>query len=498
MPTVPPSGSRSSRVSNARSLPSARRRPSAPRSRVATPAESYPLYSRRLSASTSCPATGLVPKIPTIPHIRLDGPFAQPVWFSLRRQAQGNHNAFRHVTSGCVMGRQSLFLRLLSGQGLAQRLHLSQAFCPAFLNCLFDARDSQRTSWNILGYYRPGANVSAIADLDRRDQRGIRTDEGTFADIGAVLGDAIIIAGDGAGANIGSLAHTRIADIGEMIGLGASLDPRLFHLNEISDVHILAKVGARAQPRERSDARSFADMGAFKVRECADRCAVLNGDARAKHDVRLDGYVFSEFGICRQIYSLRRDHGDACVEGRQPQALLQHRFRFSELHLGVDAAHVILRGFDRYCLQSHIAGDGNGVGEIIFALGIRIPYTREDGEGLFAGERHEAAIAEANLTLFVRGVALLPDRSKFVALHDQPPVSCGIGRLEPEHRHGRAFGQCTAQLRKGLGPYQWRVREHHQDIIRTAGDRLACRQDSVGGPRALALLKDLYLGCAFT
>src|SRR6478735_7018083 len=426
MPTVPPSGSRSSRVSNARSLPSARRRPSAPRSRVATPAESYPLYSRRLSASTSCPATGLVPKIPTIPHIRLDGPFAQPVWFSLRRQAQGNHNAFRHVTSGCVMGRQSLFLRLLSGQGLAQRLHLSQAFCPAFLNCLFGARDSERTSWNILGYYRPGADVSAIAD------------------------------------------------IGEMIGLGAGLDPRLFHLNEISDVHILAKVSARAQPRERSDARPFADMGAFKVRECADRCAVLNGDARAKHDVRLDGYVFSEFGICRQIYSLRRDHGDACVEGRQPQALLQHRFRFSELHLGVDAAHVILRGFDRYCLQSHIAGDGNGVGEIIFALGIRIPYTREDGEGLFAGERHEAAIAEADLALFARGVALLPDRSKFVALHDQPPVSCGIGRLEPEHRHGRTFGQCTAQLRKGLGPYQWRVREHHQNIIRTAGDRLAC------------------------
>src|SRR6476469_10781044 len=100
MPTVPPSGSRSSRVSNARSLPSARRRPSAPRSRVATPAESYPLYSRRLSASTSCPATGLVPKIPTIPHIRLDGPFAQLVWFSLRRQVDGNHNAFRRVTCG--------------------------------------------------------------------------------------------------------------------------------------------------------------------------------------------------------------------------------------------------------------------------------------------------------------------------------------------------------------------------------------------------------------
>src|SRR5262249_47543829 len=51
-------------------LPSPARRRSWRPSSVATPAESYPRYSSRLSASTSKPATGSRPRMPTIPHMR--------------------------------------------------------------------------------------------------------------------------------------------------------------------------------------------------------------------------------------------------------------------------------------------------------------------------------------------------------------------------------------------------------------------------------------------
>src|SRR5690349_8210872 len=91
------------------------------------------------------------------------------------------------------MGRcgPGLLLRLLPAQVLAQRLYLPQALCPAFLNRLRGTRDSQRSGRDILGYYAPGADISAIPDLDRGNQCGIRADEGALSDIGVMLGDTV-------------------------------------------------------------------------------------------------------------------------------------------------------------------------------------------------------------------------------------------------------------------------------------------------------------------
>src|SRR5262249_34182440 len=153
----------------------------------------------------------------------------------------------------------------LSSQILAQGFHLPQAFCPPFLNRRFGTSDRQRPRWDIFGYNSAGANISPIPDPDWRDERGIRTDEGPFANIGAMFGDAVIVASDGTCANICTLAHTRITDICEMIGFGTSFDVGLFYLDEIPYVHVLAEFGAGTQPREGADARAHADMCAFKV-----------------------------------------------------------------------------------------------------------------------------------------------------------------------------------------------------------------------------------------
>src|SRR4029077_4496732 len=86
---------------------------------------------------TSCPATGLVPKIPTIPHIRLDGPFAQPVWFSLRRQVHGNHNAFRRVTCGKALLTGNHDFRFFPDRVLPKAFTCRKRFAqPSLIVCL--------------------------------------------------------------------------------------------------------------------------------------------------------------------------------------------------------------------------------------------------------------------------------------------------------------------------------------------------------------------------
>src|SRR3546814_9588775 len=51
----------------------------------------------------------------------------------------------------------------------------------------------------------------AVADADRRHQRGVAAYEGAGADAGAVLQEAVVVAGDGAGADVGGRADRGIA-----------------------------------------------------------------------------------------------------------------------------------------------------------------------------------------------------------------------------------------------------------------------------------------------
>ena len=88
-----------------------------------------------------------------------------------------------------------------------------------------------------------------------------------LADIGSVFGDAVIIACDAAGTDIGALADPRIANIGEMIGFRPGLNRRLFHFDKVPDVDVLAEVGAGTQPSERTDTRAPTDMRALEMRE---------------------------------------------------------------------------------------------------------------------------------------------------------------------------------------------------------------------------------------
>jgi hypothetical protein len=60
--------------------------------------------------------------------------------------------------------------------------------------------------------HRARRHIGAIADLDRRHLGGIGADEGSFPDLGQVLAEAVVIADDGAGPDIGT-CPTRASSI---------------------------------------------------------------------------------------------------------------------------------------------------------------------------------------------------------------------------------------------------------------------------------------------
>src|SRR6516165_6676965 len=93
--------------------------------------------------------------------------------------------------------------RLLTAALLPQRFEPAQARRPALLNHLAAAAKRQGLGRHVLRDHRAGTDIGALPDLDRRHQRRVRANEGATADVGAVLGGTVVIAGDRAGADIG-------------------------------------------------------------------------------------------------------------------------------------------------------------------------------------------------------------------------------------------------------------------------------------------------------
>src|SRR2546423_15624190 len=64
------------------------------------------------------------------------------------------------------------------------------------------ARDRELAGGRVLVDGGAGADVRAARDAHRRDQRGVGADEAVVLDDGAVLRRAVVVAGDGARADV--------------------------------------------------------------------------------------------------------------------------------------------------------------------------------------------------------------------------------------------------------------------------------------------------------
>jgi hypothetical protein len=210
----------------------------------------------------------------------------------------------------------------------------------------------------------------------------------------------------------------------------------------------------------------------------------------------LSSTVTPEFGVSREEDGFGSNQRDARIHRRLAQALLQCRFGFRELGLGVDAAHVILLGLDHDRLELHRSRDRDCIGQIEFAFAVVVADPLQDRHGGFARQGHESAIAQIDLALGGRRVELFADCEEIVAVHHQPTVPSRVFRPEAEHGDGGALGERLAHPPQRVCSDQWRVTEDDQDIVGAARERLLRRQHRVGGAAPLLLDEDLRARCA--
>ena len=284
-----------------------------------------------------------------------------------------------------------LAIYLTSG-GFARPLrhHFTELRGPARPLFLLVALQRQRTASHILGDDAAGADIGAVADLDRGDQRRIRADERARADVRVVLVEAVVVAKDRARADVGAGADAAIAEIGQMIGLGALLDRDLLDLDEIADMHVLGEIGARPQPRKRADARAFADAGALDMAVGLDLGAILDGDAWAEEDVRLDHHVAADDRVEGHIDRVGIDQRRAVRHQARAGPALVDGFGLRQLSTRVDAEHLVFRTRHDGGLQSARPGDLDGIRQVVFALGIGVADRAQDGNQVLRAKPHDA------------------------------------------------------------------------------------------------------------
>src|SRR5678810_1046220 len=84
---------------------------------------------------------------------------------------------------------------------------------PAVFVDLLAARDTERAGRHVLDDRRAGGDVGPLADPHRSDQLRVAADEGAVLDHRRMLVRAVVVARDGAGADVDLLADRRVAEI---------------------------------------------------------------------------------------------------------------------------------------------------------------------------------------------------------------------------------------------------------------------------------------------
>src|SRR6266542_4093299 len=117
-----------------------------------------------------------------------------------------------------ALDRRSRHTRSLSDSILAPLLRLLGLLLPgrhpAFADRLLGARHGEGAGRHVPGDDRARAHVRPLAHRDGRDQTRVGADESACGHDRLVLGDPIVVAGDGPGAEVDARAEGGIAHIG--------------------------------------------------------------------------------------------------------------------------------------------------------------------------------------------------------------------------------------------------------------------------------------------
>src|SRR5688500_14944499 len=115
----------------------------------------------------------------------------------------------------------ALLLLSLGGSGRRSSPRPPHACCPAlaaagrpgFFDDLRRALDGEGARRDVFRDHGAGADVSALADRQWGYEARVGPHEGAVTDGGVVLVDAVVVAGDGAGADVDAVADGGVADV---------------------------------------------------------------------------------------------------------------------------------------------------------------------------------------------------------------------------------------------------------------------------------------------
>ena len=162
--------------------------------------------------------------------------------------------------------------------------------CPAVQIGLALPGDAQRLRGHILGNGASCGGVGTIAHLDRSHKVGVTADEAVIADLGAELILAVIVAGDGAAAEVAVFAHIAVADVGQVAHGVAPGKVGVLGLHIGAQMHAIVGDGVHPHMGEGADVVVGADVAAVDL-------AGIHGSALV-HGAVLDEGVGADDAAC--------------------------------------------------------------------------------------------------------------------------------------------------------------------------------------------------------
>ena len=261
-----------------------------------------------------------------------------------------------------------------------------------------------------------------------------------------MLGEAVIVAGDGAGADIGARADARVADIGEVVDLGAFGDVGLLDLDEIADMGL----GPRAAPgRSRANGPTVASASMRAPTMWQKPLMVTLSPMTTPGPMTTLGSMITSLPM---IVSWLRNTVSGAMSVA-PSAMISARSRCCITASAwassareftpstSSASDRNMRGLEpvRVC-------ERHRVGQIELPLGVVVADARQEiGQGLAAAKCHNARIAQSERALLGARVFLLANADQAPAIvEQQPAIARGVVGLKADHHEIGAIVELVA------------------------------------------------------
>ena len=221
------------------------------------------------------------------------------------------HKRYQHVPDIIVcssLKKSNVLFQLLFLYNV--RLHLR--FSPAVEVGLTLPGDAKSLRGDVLGDGAAGGGVGPVADGDGGDKVGVAADEAVVADLSAELVLAVVVAGDGAAAEITVLAYIAVADVGQVADGVAPGKVGVLRLDISAQMHTVAGDGVDAHMGEGTDVVVGAEVAAVDLAGVDGGAfvhgAVLDEGVGADDAACADGGLAAQDGACEDDGSRGNDH----------------------------------------------------------------------------------------------------------------------------------------------------------------------------------------------